>query len=220
MTTIGFVRHGVTAWNKEGRAQGSSDIPLDDEELRWRQHVAKRFAEEQWDVIYTSPLIRAKKTAEIIAARTPGVTLLEDIRLREFGGGLIEGTTVAERLEKWGQSWREMELGIEPDEEIISRGMAFVEDMKVAHAGQRVLVVSHGGFIKRLIGALVPNEDLGEKVDNTSLTIVELYDDRKLLSIYLIVQSIWSILIKNSNHKTPATGVFYFCINGPNNAFK
>ncbi len=184
LTTIGFVRHGVTSWNKEGRAQGSSDIPLDDEGIAMAEHVAKRFAEEQWDVIYTSPLIRAKKTAEIIAARTPGITLLEDNRLREFGGGLIEGTTVAERLEKWGQSWREMELGIEPDEEIISRGMAFVEDMKVAHTGQRVLVVSHGGFIKRLIGALVPNEDLGEKVDNTSLTIVELFDEENSCHLF------------------------------------
>ena len=72
MTTIGFVRHGVTAWNKEGRAQGSSDIPLDDEGIEMAEHVAKRLAEEQWDVIYTSPLIRAKKTAEIIAAEKAG----------------------------------------------------------------------------------------------------------------------------------------------------
>ncbi|MEK5037530.1 histidine phosphatase family protein [Sporosarcina sp. FSL K6-3457] len=184
MTTIGFVRHGVTAWNKEGRAQGSSDIPLDEEGIAMAEHVAKRFAEEQWDVIYTSPLVRAKKTAEIIAVGKPGVSLLEDNRLREFGGGQIEGTTEVERLAKWGQSWRELELGIELDDEIISRGMAFIEDMKAAHAGQRVLVVSHGGFIKRLIGALVPDEDLGEKVDNTSLTVVELGDDENLCRLF------------------------------------
>lgn len=184
MTTIGFVRHGVTAWNKEGRAQGSSDIPLDDEGIAMAESVAKRIAEEQWDVIYTSPLIRAKKTAEIIAISKPGVSLLEDNRLREFGGGLIEGTTEVERHAKWGESWRELELGVEPDEEIISRGVAFIEDMKTAHAGQRVLVVSHGGFIKRLIGALVPKEDFGAKVDNTSLTIVELRDEENLCSLF------------------------------------
>ena len=184
MTTIGFVRHGVTAWNKEGRAQGSSDIPLDEEGIAMAEHVAKRFAEEQWDVIYTSPLIRAKKTAEIIAEGKPGVSLLEDNRLREFGGGQIEGTTEVERLEKWGPSWRELELGVESNVEIISRGMAFIEDLKATHAGQRVLVVSHGGFIKRLIGALVPDEDLGEKVDNTSLTIVELRDEENLCHLY------------------------------------
>ncbi len=184
MTTIGFVRHGVTAWNKEGRAQGSSDIPLDEEGIEMAEHVAKRIAEEQWDIIYTSPLIRAKKTAEIIAKSKPAIKLLEDNRLREFGGGQIEGTTEVERLEKWGSTWREMELGVEPNEDIISRGMAFVEDMKANHAGQRVLVVSHGGFIKRLMGALVPDEDLGDKVDNTSLTVVELSDEENICSLY------------------------------------
>ena len=69
MTTIGFVRHGVTAWNKEGRAQGSSDIPLDEEGIEMAEHVANRLATESWDVIYTSHLLRAKKTAEIIAEK-------------------------------------------------------------------------------------------------------------------------------------------------------
>lgn len=199
MTTIGFVRHGVTAWNKEGRAQGSSDIPLDEEGIAMAEYVAKRLIEEQWDVIYTSPLIRAKKTAEIISASKPGVLLLEDNRLREFGGGLIEGTTEVERLEKWGPSWRELELGVEPDEEIISRGMEFVEELKAAHAGQRVLVVSHGGFIKRLIGALVSNEDLGAKVDNTSLTVVELRDEENLCSLYNCTKHL-EFMKKNNNH--------------------
>ncbi|MFJ7936319.1 histidine phosphatase family protein [Sporosarcina sp. NPDC096371] len=184
LTTIGFVRHGVTAWNKEGRAQGSSDIPLDDEGIAMAEYVAKRLAEEQWDVVYTSPLIRAKKTAEIILERKPGVSLLEDNRLREFGGGLIEGTTEVERLEKWGESWRDLELGVEPNDEIISRGMAFIEDMKTAHPGQRVLVVSHGGFIKRLVGALVPDEELENKLDNTSVTVVELQEHENLCSLF------------------------------------
>ena len=68
MTIIGFIRHGVTAWNKEGRAQGSTDVPLDEEGIAMAERVAERIAKEQCDVIYTSPLIRAKKTAESIAA--------------------------------------------------------------------------------------------------------------------------------------------------------
>ena len=69
ITTFGFIRHGVTAWNKEGRAQGSSDVPLDQEGIEMAQRLAERLAMEQWDVIYTSPLIRAAKTAEIIGER-------------------------------------------------------------------------------------------------------------------------------------------------------
>ena len=121
MTTLVFVRHGVTAWNKEGRAQGSTDVPLDDEGIEMAERVADRFNKEEWDIIYTSPLIRAKKTAEIIADRKPEVNLLMDERLREIGGGLVEGTTEVERVEKWGASWRDLELGFEPTK-ILSLG--------------------------------------------------------------------------------------------------
>ena len=75
MTTIGFVRHGVTAWNKEGRAQGNTDVPLDEEGIEMAERVADRIQLEEWDVIYTSPLVRAKKTAEIIAEKQSGAEL-------------------------------------------------------------------------------------------------------------------------------------------------
>ncbi len=55
----------------------------------------------------------AKKTAEIIAERKPKVEFFVDDRLRELGGGQVEGTTEAERIEKWGESWRELDLGFE-----------------------------------------------------------------------------------------------------------
>ena len=113
MTIIGFVRHGVTAWNKEGRAQGSSDIPLDGEGIEMAKRVAVRLSKEHWDVIYTSHLLRAKKTAEIIAEQMPGIALVEDARLREIGGGMVEGTTEAERIEKWGKEWRQQDMGFE-----------------------------------------------------------------------------------------------------------
>ena len=179
MTTLVFVRHGVTAWNKEGRAQGSTDVPLDDEGIEMAERVADRFNKEEWDIIYTSPLIRAKKTAEIIADRKPEVNLLMDERLSEIGGGLVEGTTEAERVEKWGASWRDLELGFEPYKDIISRGMEFVEEIKETHPGKRVLVVSHGGFIGRMVEVLVPDDKLGRDLDNTSVTIIELDEENR-----------------------------------------
>ncbi len=60
MTRIGFVRHGSTVWNKERRAQGSSDIPLDQDGLAEAQKLAKRLSAEKWDAIYTSPSITSK----------------------------------------------------------------------------------------------------------------------------------------------------------------
>ena len=184
MTTIGFVRHGVTAWNKEGRAQGSSDIPLDDEGIQMAEHVANRLAAEPWDVIYTSHLSRAKKTAEIIAERKPTIELFVDDRLRELGGGQVEGTTEAERIDKWGKSWRELDLGFELHEDLIARGMAFIEDVKTKHPSQRVLVVSHGSFIRRLVRELVADDDFNSSLGNTSVTVVKLQDEINYCELY------------------------------------
>lgn len=49
MTTIGFIRHGRTAWNHTGRAQGSSDIPLDEEGIVTAERLRERLRDEQWD---------------------------------------------------------------------------------------------------------------------------------------------------------------------------
>ncbi|WP_313892013.1 histidine phosphatase family protein [Psychrobacillus sp.] len=184
MTTIGFVRHGVTAWNKEGRAQGNTDVPLDEEGIQMAERVAERIETEEWDVIYTSPLLRAKKTAEIIGEKQPTIDFYVDKRLGEIGGGIVEGTTEAERLAKWGAAWREMELGYETDEAIKSRGLSFIEDVKQAHAGKRILVVSHGGFIGRLIKTLIPHGEFAKGLKNTSLTVVELQDDENLCHLF------------------------------------
>lgn len=184
MTILGFVRHGVTAWNKEGRAQGSSDVPLDEEGIQMAERVADRLAAEQWDVIYTSHLIRAKKTAEIIAAKKPGVQLVEDARLRETGGGLVEGTTEAERIEKWGEDWKQQDMGFETHESIVSRGLESLDEIKKKHAGQRVLVVSHGSFIKRMLNELVTDTVYEQSLDNTSLTIVQLSDDHNICQLF------------------------------------
>lgn len=184
MTIIGFVRHGVTAWNKEGRAQGSSDIPLDEEGIEMAERVADRLSKEQWDVIYTSHLLRAKKTAEIIAEKMPGIELVEDSRLREVGGGMVEGTTEAERIEKWGKDWRQLDMGFESHEAIISRGMESIEDIHQKHTGKRVLVVSHGSFIKRMLNQLVTETVYEENLDNTSLTVIELGDDKNLCQLF------------------------------------
>lgn len=175
MTTIGFIRHGVTAWNEEGRSQGNTDIPLNEEGIQMAEQIARRLENEQWDAIYASPLIRAKKTGEVIAERKQPIELYVDDRLRETGGGKAEGTTEAERIEKWGESWRDVDMDAEPEAEVIARGTAFIEEIKKKHPHEKVLVVSHGSFIRTLLKELVEDEEIQRgKVGNTSLTIVTL----------------------------------------------
>ncbi|PIC83210.1 histidine phosphatase family protein [Sporosarcina sp. P1] len=180
MTIIGFVRHGVTAWNKEGRAQGSSNIPLDEEGVETAKKLALRLASEEWDVIYTSPMTRARQTADLLA-RQSGVEVVEDNRLRERSGGLIEGTTESERQQKWGPQWRELDLQFETAENVIARGLEFVNEQVRKIPNQRLIVVSHGSFIKRIIVALMEDEKYTVKIDNASLTIINIEEKSCLL---------------------------------------
>lgn len=173
MTIIGFVRHGVTAWNKEGRAQGSSNIPLDEEGVETAKKLAVRLADEEWDAIFTSPLTRARQTADLIASES-GIEVVEDERLRERSGGLIEGTTEPERQQKWGPQWRELDLQFETAENVVARGLEFVNEQVQKNPNQRLIVVSHGSFIKRIIVALMEDDSYTIKIDNTSLTIINI----------------------------------------------
>lgn len=171
MTIIGFIRHGVTAWNKEGRTQGEIDIPLDEEGVQMAYQLRQRLQGEAWSAIYTSPLQRARQTAMIIA-HTSDVKI--DHRLKEIGEGQRAGTTVEERIEKWGIHWQKLGLDVEEDERVLFRGMLFVEEMKRLYPNEQILIVSHGSFIKRMVEVLCPNDSNEQELDNASLTIVKM----------------------------------------------
>ena len=184
MTTVGFVRHGITSWNKQGRAQGSTDIPLDEEGVLMAEQVAERLASEGWDVIYTSPWQRAKRTAERIGEQIPQARVIEDDRIRERAGGLMEGTTEAERVAKWGADWKQLDLEGETHESVIARGMSFIREIEQRYPDGRVLIVSHGGFIKRLLSELLPGTTYDDPLGNTSLTVVKLAEEGNVCELF------------------------------------
>ena len=84
------IRHGETDWNVAKRIQGSNDIELNRTGLRQAERLAERLAAEPCDIIYSSDLLRAKKTAEIINSRH-GVDLITTPILREADFGEFEG---------------------------------------------------------------------------------------------------------------------------------
>jgi len=172
LTRIGFVRHGITEWNKERRAQGQSDIPLNDFGRLQAQLLAKRIKEEEWDCIFSSDLSRAKETAEIVATAI-GLPVYTDQRLREMHKGETEGTTLEERIARWGEEWESLELGIEADPSISGRGTSFISEVIASYPGRNVLVVSHGALIALTVKALVPEQDTEQHIHNTSVTIIE-----------------------------------------------
>jgi probable phosphoglycerate mutase len=177
MTRIALIRHGSTAWNKEGRMQGSTDIPLDEDGRLQAHKLGLRLSDEHWDIVYTSHLSRAHQTGEIIAAQLGITSIFKDERLREVSGGLTEGTSEAERIVKWGPDWRQLELGMETELAVQNRGLAFIDDLLEQHAGKHILIVSHGSFIRHLLRKLAPSLAITEHLKNTSVTRFTIKDN-------------------------------------------
>lgn len=185
MTTIGLVRHGITDWNIQGIAQGSSDVPLNRTGRQQAEALANRLsAEEGWDLIISSDLARAKETAEIIGRKLQLPVSHFDTRLRERSGGKIEGTTEEQRLEKWGTDWRKLDLAMENLDEAAGRGLACIEDILEDFNGQRVLIVSHGALIGLTLKKLMPEKFQETSMDNTSITILKNAESRWDCSLY------------------------------------
>lgn len=174
MTTIGFIRHGVTEWNQLGKAQGMSNISLNEEGKAQALALGERLKkEEKWDIIASSDLSRANETATIIGQKLELPVSVLDERLREMNGGKIEGTTEQERIQKWGENWRSLDLGMETSEQATERMIACLHELIELHKGKRILVVSHGAVIGMTLRALMPDKFQKTILDNTSITILK-----------------------------------------------
>jgi len=172
MTTFGIVRHGVTDWNQQGRAQGQRDVPLNVTGIKQAELLGNRFSEEAWDYIYTSNLSRARVTAEKIATAMNIKLTGIDPRLREKTHGRLDGTTVDERIALWGENWKELDHNEESDGQMLVRSLDVLEDLKERHPDSRVLLVSHGAWIRNLLADLFKEMEI-TFLDNTCVTIIE-----------------------------------------------
>jgi broad specificity phosphatase PhoE len=145
MTTLLLVRHGETDWNAEGKLQGHSDRPLNEYGRRQAKELAERLAGEDIAAIYASDLARARETAEIVGERL-GLPVVIDSDLREKNWGTWEGLTSDERLH--------VEFEGETSEEHRERVLRAVRRIAERHPDQRVVVVTHGGSLRRVQAAV------------------------------------------------------------------
>lgn len=176
MVEIALIRHGETDWNRQKRMQGHRDIPLNDAGLRQAALLANRLAAFRWDMVASSDLLRAVQTAECVAHAAGIRSIVRDPRLRERHFGLLEGTTPAERLSRWGTVWPESGHGMESDEDLFRRAQAFLADLTARGEG-RFVVVTHGGWIRSVFRHLFPERE-GVGPGNASVSLLEWNDGR------------------------------------------
>lgn len=154
VTRLVIVRHGETAWNLDTRIQGHTDIHLN-ERGRWQaRRAGLALRDEGIDVIYSSDLRRAADTAEAIA-QACGLTVRLDTGLRERHFGRFEGLTHDEISAQWpdeARRWRQRDPDYGPEggerlADFYERTVGTARRLALAHPGQTVALVAHGGVL-------------------------------------------------------------------------
>lgn len=163
-----IIRHGETDWNKEKRLQGRADIPLNAYGVELAEKTSEALQEVAFDVAFTSPLQRAKKTAEIIL-RGRDIPIIEDERIIEIGFGSYEGLSCAkEHFEipdpnfnaffKKPEAYQPPEGG-ESFEEVRQRSEDFLKELYKNETYQEstILISTHGAALCGLLSVIKNN---------------------------------------------------------------
>ena len=155
MSRLLLARHGQSVSNAVRRFQGAQDVALSELGARQAEALGQAISRLSIAAVYTSPLERARRTAEIAAAGL-GVPLTLVHDLRELSLGDWEGQTVEEIRALPGDPYEQwvrdpvacLPPGAEPLAEVQARVVRAIDEIAAAHPnGQQVLVVCHGGVI-------------------------------------------------------------------------
>ncbi|WP_426535025.1 histidine phosphatase family protein [Bradyrhizobium sp. McL0615] len=148
------LRHGVTDWNAQGRFQGRTNVPLNDEGILQAHAAALRLQNTRLDHIVASPLIRALKTAEIVAASSPAPLAIDD-GIIECDFGSLEGRSVAEVMKEHGiTAMDDLATILPPDGEpwasVSARSLRCISEWLDRHPQASILFVCHDGVMQSL----------------------------------------------------------------------
>lgn len=162
---IYLARHGQTDWNKEMRAQGRSDVPLNEAGREQARELRDKIKDLEFDAVYASPLKRAAETAEI--AVDGRYTIKHDDRIAERSFGDFEGQVV--------KSWADLVGGdgniddydldqvagnVEPVKSMLARVEDFLTYLRKEYPDNaQILVVAHGAISKAFDWLLSQHEE-------------------------------------------------------------
>jgi broad specificity phosphatase PhoE len=151
-----LVRHGQSEWNSQGLWQGQADPPLSEAGKQEAELAASRLQSFSGRV-FASPLLRAKQTAEIVAAQIGLEMVKIEPDLREIDVGDFSGLTNDEITERFPEAWEALVAGRldafpsgESRENLRLRVLRAVEGLASRHPDEELLVVTHGGTIASL----------------------------------------------------------------------
>lgn len=138
-----IARHGQTDHNKNNYCQGSIDTILNEEGIKQALLLQEKFKDLTIDLVISSPLKRALKTAELAM---PNTEILKDDRIKERHLGEYEGVSSSTvSFEEYGHYYlNKADKGVEKIQDLYERVKSFFEELKNNHEDKNILIVTHG----------------------------------------------------------------------------
>ena len=174
-TEIILIRHGETEWNSQKRMQGHSNSDLSEVGRGQIQALGELMKNVSFDHIYSSDSLRTRQTAEAITQYS-GHTLQFDQRIREKNLGVFEGLTSTEAKERHPEIYRLFKTAGanyvidegESTQQLLERALEFIEEIRLRHPQERVVMVTHGGVVRVLM-----KHALGLSIDSPTRFIIK-----------------------------------------------
>jgi broad specificity phosphatase PhoE len=191
MKRLYLARHGETDWNRIGRFQGSTDIPLNEEGRAQGRLLGQRARELGVRGLVSSDLSRAKETAELASSILGAPLVWVDPDLRERSYGVFEGRTRDECEAGWPEVWASWSRGPRLDPpgsearpEVLVRVERAFERLRAFTEEQHpLLVVCHGGVMRMYLEATTGRHL--PPVQNTAVYQVD-YEGKRVVSALLL----------------------------------
>ncbi len=187
-----LVRHAQTDWNKIKKLQGGlTDNLLDEVGLSQAIRTSQKLKENYFDIIVTSPMLRAKQTANEIN-KNHKKNIIEDKRITERLYGKLEGSD----YNKYKENMRKIHnddsyelFEIERVEDLQKRVKEFWDEFFKEHFGKNVLIVSHSGTLKVLLSFILDKslKEIRETYykSNASISTIEFDENKKIKNIII-----------------------------------
>ncbi len=164
MSKLILIRHGQSVWNAENRFTGWTDVDLSDKGVKEAEEAGNELRNQVIDIIHTSDLIRAKRTAEIVIqanVSSKDTVTKSDWRLNERNYGALQGLNKAETAEKHGAEqvriWRRSFDVAPPEGESLEmtakRTIPYFEEeiLPDLESGVNVMVSAHGNSLRSIV---------------------------------------------------------------------
>jgi 2,3-bisphosphoglycerate-dependent phosphoglycerate mutase len=159
-----LIRHGQSVWNAENRFTGWTDVDLSEKGVKEAEEAGNELRNQVIDVVHTSDLIRAKRTAEIVIranVSSKDTVTKSDWRLNERNYGALQGLNKAETAEEHGAEqvriWRRSFDVAPPEGESLEmtakRTIPYFEEeiLPDLESGVNVLVSAHGNSLRSIV---------------------------------------------------------------------